>query len=275
MLFDYHIHTSRCGHANGKMEDYVKKAIDKELVEIGFSDHFPMDVLGFSDDTICSMKYEELEEYFADINELRDKYKDKIKIRTGIEMDYQEDIEDMLRKYTNDNRWDYIIGSIHFIDGYDFSKPGQEEFFADRSIDDLYIKYFEKVKNLASSGLFDIIAHIDLIKKFGCHPEKLSLDEIYREIAKVLSGADLAVEINTAGWRHPVKEQYPSLTFIKELVKRNVPLTFGSDAHSPDDVAYNFSNVFKELKRLGLETNIIYGFSKRKPFCVEDLGGIR
>lgn len=267
-MIDYHIHTSRCGHATGEMEEYVKKSIDKGLKEIGFSDHFPMDILGFSDDTICSMNFDELTLYLKDVEYLQEKYEESLTIRTGIEMDYHESIEDKLKIYANNNRWDYIIGSVHFLDGYDFSKPGQEAFFKNKSIDDLYVKYFDEIKKLANSGIFDIVAHIDLIKKFGCKPEKLSLQEIYKEMAGVLFDANMAVEINTAGLRHPVKEIYPSASFVNELILKEVPITFGSDAHRPDDVAYEFSRLFDLVNSLG--DGKIYGFCKREPFRLSE-----
>lgn len=270
-MLDYHIHTSMCTHAAGTMEEYVEYALSKEIREIGFSDHFPMDVLGFSNETICSMSYDDLEDYLSNIDILKEKYEGIIEIRTGIEMDYQEDLEEKLKEFTADNRWDYIIGAIHFIDGYDFSKPGQERVFKNISVDDLYIKYFEKVKNLVNSGLFDIVAHLDLIKKFGCKPKNISLEELYREIAKVVADAGVTVEVNTGGFRHPVKEMYPSNILLEKLFLEGVPFTIGSDAHKPEDVGYNFGLVLEGLQVLGI--NKIFGFRKRKPFLFYEMEG--
>ncbi len=263
-MLDYHIHTSRCGHAEGLIEDYVEKAVEKGIEEIGFSDHFPMDILGFSAETICSMNFEELEDYLEDIDTLNSKNKKRINIKTGVEMDYQSSIEEKLKEFTGDSRWDYIIGSVHFIDGYDFSKPGQDDFFNHNSIDDLYLKYFEKVKNLAKSGIFDIIAHIDLIKKYGKKPGKISLEEVYGEVARVVSDSDMVVEINTAGLRHPVGEIYPSDELMKKLVEKGVPFTLGSDAHRPEDIGFGFRTIKEKLEKHKVES--LVGFQKREPF---------
>lgn len=269
-MIDYHIHTSRCGHARGSIEDYVEASISRGLREIGFSDHFPMDVLGFSSEAICSMSFDELEEYLQDIEKIKRKFGERINIRKGIEMDYQQELEEKIELYASDDRWDFVIGSVHFLDGYDFSKPGQEEFFNDKSIDELYLKYFEEVKKLIKSGLFDVVAHIDLIKKFGCRPQNLDMREIYEEIADLISSTNMTVEINTAGLRHPVKEMYPSFSFLKELASREVPVTFGSDAHKPKDVAYSFPEVKKELKeKIGAMK--VNGFYNRSPVLQEEI----
>jgi histidinol-phosphatase (PHP family) len=169
-IVDYHTHTTRCGHAEGTMEAYVEAAIGAGIKEIGFSDHIPMYWLPADKrDPGIAMPMEELEAYVSDVLRLRDRYKE-IPIRLGLEADFipgkEEDLVRILQPYP----WDYVIGSVHFIGEWDFDNPAKTNRYAEWDISELYAKFFTLEIMAAQSGLFDIMAHIDLIKKFGHRP---------------------------------------------------------------------------------------------------------
>lgn len=240
-IVDYHTHTVRCGHAVGSMEEYVEAAIAAGVREIGFSDHIPMYWLPEEKrDPSIAMRMEELEEYVADVSRLRERYRE-IPIRLGIEADFlpgrEEDLVRILERY----EWDYVIGSIHFIGEWGFDNPAEVNRYADWDISELYARFFTLERMAAESGLFDILAHIDLIKKFGHRPSH-DLGRLYADVAESIARADVAIELSTAGLRKPVGEVYPNPVLLAECARRGVPLVISSDAHSPQEVAWGFED---------------------------------
>ena len=142
-LVDYHIHTSRCGHATGTMEQYVERALEIGLNEIGFSDHLHLYFLPKADrDPSLAMAEEELPEYVDSVLELRDRYP-QIPIRLGIEADFFPGQEETLRRILEQYPWDYVYGSIHFIGDWGFDDPKYVHRYADWDIDELYRHYFD------------------------------------------------------------------------------------------------------------------------------------
>ncbi|MBF7083264.1 histidinol-phosphatase HisJ family protein [Desulfallas sp. Bu1-1] len=249
-LPDYHIHTARCGHAGGEMHEYVEKALELGLREIGFADHIPMYWLEENErDPSLAMSPERLPEYVAEVERLRSYYRG-ITIKLGIEVDFIPGYEDEARRVLDAYPFDYVLGSVHYIDGWGFDNPAYIEEYKNHDIDELYRKYFKLVQQAARSGLFNVMAHPDLIKKFGYRP-KGDLRELYAETAWVFAESGVCIEINTAGLRAPVEEIYPGLILLQECRKRGVPVTTGSDAHVPDQVGYRFDRALSLLTGTG------------------------
>lgn len=265
-LTDYHVHTPRCGHATGRMEEYVEAAIAAGLAEIGFSDHLPMYWLPPERrDRSVAMAMEELEEYVADVLRLRERYPE-IPIRLGVEADYipgrEEDLARLLEPYP----WDYVIGSVHFIGDWGFDNPAEVRRFAEWNLSDLYARFFALEIQAARSGLFDIMAHIDLVKKFGHRPET-DLRPVYREVAAALAQAGVAVELSTAGLRKPVGEVYPHPDLLAECCRHGVPIVINSDAHSPEEVAWGFADALALARAVGYRQ--VVRFSRRQRTAVD------
>lgn len=249
-LFDYHIHTSLCGHAEGEMEEFVKAAVAKEMAEIGFADHLPMYFRAEAErDPSIAMTEAQLPIYFAEIQRLKAKYPN-IGIKCGIEADYIPGQEQQLEKILQSHKFDYVLGSIHFLDQWGFDDSRYLSVYEGWSIDELYVKYFGVLKQAAASGLFDVLAHPDLIKKFGFRPNG-SLDTLYDEVVRVISRYDMCVEVNTAGWRYPAGEMYPSLGFLEACYHYQIPVSLGSDAHCPDQVGQDLDRAVQILKGIG------------------------
>lgn len=245
------------------MEEYVEAAIARGIREIGFSDHIPMYWLPEEKrDPGIAMRMEELEEYVADVYRLRERYQE-IPIRLGLEADFIPGREEELVRILERFEWDYVIGSVHFIGEWDFDNPAKVNRYAEFDISDLYAKFFTLERMAAESGLFDILAHIDLIKKFGHRPSH-DLGRLYADVAEAIAGAGVAIELSTAGLRKPVGEVYPNPTLLGECCKRGVPLVISSDAHSPQEVAFGFA----DAKALALQTGYtqVARFERRQRF---------
>jgi len=258
MLVDYHIHTKMCGHANGEMEEYVESAIKNGLTEMGFSDHFPLFHIEPGD---LSMKMEDFPLYIKKVKEMQEKYKDKITIRLGCEVEYSADIEKPTKEMLSKYNFDYLLGSTHFLGMWIFDHPDHKDEFEKRDVYEIYSNYFTGLEKMISSRMFDIVAHIDLIKKFGYRPSR-PLEEIYSKIAKAINNSSMAIEINTSGLRKPVKEMYPAAQLLKICFETNIPVTLGSDAHKPEEVTRDFDKAVLLIKNAGYTK--IAQFANRK-----------
>jgi histidinol-phosphatase (PHP family) len=263
-VVDYHVHTARCGHATGAMERYVEHAIRSGVSELGFSDHLFMYWLASERrDAELAMAEWEHDFYIEDVERCRHRYASDISIRLSTEADfipgYERDLERILRAYD----WDYVIGSVHFIDGWGFDDSRYLAGFAEWDIDRLYARYFELVGASAETGLFDTIGHADLVKKFGHRPAR-DLGDLYARLAARLAHAGACVEVNTGGLRKPVREMYPHPDLLSEFCKAGVPVTFGSDAHAPDEVAAELAKAATLARSVGYQAYARYARRRRE-----------
>ena len=275
-MIDYHIHTKLCRHGKGELEDFVKSAINKGLVEIGFNEHYPEEFLlkklpkkyhyliPIED---YSMKTEEFPTYVDQVLHLREKYKDKIKVKLGAEFDFLPQEATFLKNQIDKYEFDYVYGSIHqiFMDDKPFAFDDSRfmQLYDDYDIDDCYNVYFLSLHALIKSNLFDVASHIDIIKKYGKRPkDKKKYNEIIDQTIEILKKNDQVIELNTAGSRKPVKEFYPEDFILKKAYENGIELTLGSDAHQPDEVGHKFDEAIKKLKKIGFE--YLISFNKRK-----------
>lgn len=248
MLLDYHIHTYRCCHATGRMEDYVRTAQEKGLKEIGFADHFPLGLLGVEPEDPVTMQPQELDDYIRDVEKLRES--SSIPIRLGVEVDYLPGLEKETAKLLANYHFDYTIGSIHFLKDWDFTHPGQLERYKTENVDVLYERYFSLVQQMAGSNLFEIIGHLDVVKKFSFFPRR-EWEPLVEDTCRAIKKADVCIELNTSGWRAPVGEAYPSDAFLARCLALGIPVTLGSDAHSPRDVGSGLRRAALHLYKIG------------------------
>lgn len=247
-LPDYHTHTSRCGHACGSAADYVRTAYERGLTGIGVCDHLPL--AGHRDPEL-SMDLSDLPDYVEEVMELKRAHPGYVFL--GIEADYEpgsfEETRELLRSFP----FDYVVGSVHFLDGWAFDDPRQQDGWTGRDIGEVYRRYFELVAEAAETGAFTILGHLDLVKKFGHRPERPPL-EAARSLVDRIKRAGVAVEVNTAGLRKPVSEVYPDIALLRLLRIGEVPLTFGSDAHTPEDVGRDFDHALRLAQAAGYDS---------------------
>ena len=237
MMVDYHTHTALCKHGKGTVEDYVRRAIELGLDEIGCSEHIPMPDRF---DEIHRMTIEQYDAQYAPaVSEAAEHFRNSIVVRRGIEADFFVGTEPWVRGFIDQNDFDYVIGSVHFLGEWGFDNPIFVHRYEERDVDATYEQYFQTVAQSARSGLFDVIGHCDLVKKFGHRPSRSMADPI-RAMMEVIREHGLAIEINTSGLRKPVHEVYPGPQILNVAKELRVPITLGSDAHAPEDVGADF-----------------------------------
>jgi histidinol-phosphatase (PHP family) len=251
---DYHMHTPLCGHAVGAPEEYVAQAVKIGLKEIGFSDHAPMVHKRMPGIT---MDFDEVSKYHAMIEDVRKRFASSISIKIALESDFLPGYESRTKSIIDSYPYDYIIGSVHFIDDWAFDDPAEREYWKKHEVDEVYRKYYALLRQSAKTGYFQIIGHCDLPKKFGARPTADLTDDI-RETAKVFKQTGVAIEINTAGLRKPIAEMYPAPNCLKIYHDAGVPLTFGSDAHDPKDVGKDFDKAVALAQWAGYSEYLVF-----------------
>ncbi|QOY54403.1 histidinol-phosphatase HisJ family protein [Candidatus Sulfurimonas marisnigri] len=255
MIVDLHNHTKLCNHAEGEIFEYIEKAIECNIKYFGFSDHAPMNF-----DPKYRMSFEQMKTYEADVLKAKEKYKNKIEILLGYEVDY---LAGHMDKRILNADVDYLIGSVHFIDEWGFDNPEFIGNYENQNIDEIWQKYFNAVRDMAKSGLFDIVGHLDLIKVFKFMPNK-NIVSLAKEALQAIKEADMSIEINVAGFRKPVAEAYPSLSLLKEAYKLDIPITFASDAHHPEQVGLFSNEVIDIAKSVGYTKCALYRGRQRE-----------
>jgi len=249
MRVDMHNHTIRCNHAQGSVEEYIERAIELGVEIYGFSEHAPMEF-----DPKYRLSFEEMQAYEAEILAAKAKYKEQIDIRLGYEVDY-------LPKYMDERvlnaKVDYLIGSVHFLDNWGFDNPEFIKEYENRDLDAIWQEYFEAIESMAKSGLFDVVGHLDLIKVFKFMP-KSSIEMLAHPALEAIKAAGMVVEINPAGLRKPIGEQYPSRNLLEMVYNMGIDITFGSDAHSVEQVGFGYEEVVQLAKEIGFERVVVF-----------------
>jgi histidinol-phosphatase (PHP family) len=243
---DYHTHTPLCCHARGEPTDLAAQAIAVGLTEMGFSDHNPMAKDDFDD---WRMKLGELDLYVEKVQEARRQFPN-LAIKLAMEVDFIPGYEDWVRELAARHPWDYFIGSVHYVGTWAIDNPKHISEWKKRDTYEVWEAYFECLTLAAESKLFDIIGHADLCKRFCFYPQQdwTGLAKRFLEAAK---RNDVAMEINTAGLRKDCKEMYPHPWIVQEAARLGVALTFGSDAHAPEDVARNWGEALALARGAG------------------------
>ena len=222
MRVDLHNHTFLCNHATGRPEEYIQQAIKSKIDIFGFSEHAPMNF-----DEMYRLKNDEVQKYIELIDEVKNNYQNKIEILTGFEVDFLPGYSD---NSIFDLDVDYFIGSIHFLniknEPWGFDNPEYIGGYHNVDLDKLWQEYFSAMQEMVKTGKYHIVGHIDLMKIFQFMPQKKSVEELIEPLLKEIKTANMAIEINGAGLRKPVKEQYPSKNILKLIYDLNIPITF-------------------------------------------------
>ncbi len=268
-LMDYHSHNRRCGHATGEIEDYVKVAIEKNLKEIGISDHFPLGAIldepQFKEIIKgVSMEVKEFPNYIKDIKYLKEKYKDKIKVLISTEVNFATpgraltSQKKILEPFMDD--YDYLLGAIHDIKWHESPviildpREGSEA-LKKYGIEKINLEYINKLIKLVDTNFFDVIAHFDN-NRILFRPDKPNYSQsIWQKLLDLLDkikNKGMAIEINTSGTLKGIGSQFPDDKIIKEIIQRDIPLMLGSDAHRPKNIGYMFEKFIEKAKKWGL-----------------------
>lgn len=259
MRIDLHNHTTLCNHATGSVEEYVQRAIELGIDEYGFSDHAPMNY-----DPKYRMDILEKHQYEKWVLDVKEKYKDKIKVLLGYEVDY---LDGYILDEIKNAKVDYLIGSVHFLknknDMWGFDNPEFIGVYKSKDIDTIWIEYFDAIKSMAKTNLFDIVGHFDLIKVFKFLPKK-DIRLLAKNALTQIKKSNLVLEINPAGLRKPINETYPSKQLLELAFEMQIDITFGSDAHSVEQVGFMYENALNLAKQIGYKQCVSFEQRERK-----------
>jgi histidinol-phosphatase (PHP family) len=256
VIVDYHMHLrnsrGHVAHETTAVGVFVEAARRAGLDEIGFTEH----AYCFTQTrTLWSVAYQsdrcvhDLEAY---VNAVLQARADGLPVKLGLEVDYVPGREDETRALLAPYPWDYLLGSVHFIDGY--AVDGEPSLLAAVGVEEGWRRYFEALAHAARSRLFDSLSHPDLVKIFGSRAAGFD----YAEIADAIAEAGVAVEVSTAGLRRPVGELYPHPDLLRACRDRGIPITMGSDAHVPDFVGRDFDRARELLRNTGYDTVTVF-----------------
>lgn len=248
---DTHIHTCFSHGQNTPFEMHAK-ASRNGLSLIGFSEHSPRP-LGYD----YKNEYRErLSRYLGDYAEQVAMLKknamtnlSSCQVLFGMEMDWLAGEEDFVEKAARAFPFDYLIGSVHFLDHWGFDASAADwEGLSQEECEKLYVKYFAAWKKMIESGLFQIAAHPDLIKifsvgQFHAWLAKKKAQDLIRDSLTALKNSGMALEISSAGLRKPCGEIYPAPMILSIAAEFEIPVALASDAHCTGDVAYAFSDL--------------------------------
>lgn len=237
MLIDYHTHHVRCGHAVGELEEYVLRGIEMGLSQIGLSDHMPLlhvDPATYYPE--MAMPMDELPRYVEECLSLKERYKDRIDVRVGLEGDFIEGYEAEIEQLVTSYPWDYVIGSVHFLGEWDISDYRQTHNWEGKNILTVYEQYYDAVKKAVATGFYDIMGHIDVIKRFGYRPaseNSRDVEALENSALSAVQKSGMVMELNASGLSKACKEMFPSKRMVSEAFRLGIPVTIGSDAHDP------------------------------------------
>jgi histidinol-phosphatase (PHP family) len=248
MLASYHNH-SRWSDGRASIAELVAAARNLGLDELGVSDHYLVTV-GEEDPPAWAMSRASAR---ACLDELR-AYAGSTApvVRVGLEVDWYADRRDAIAAAIDDaGPLDYVIGSVHEVDDFPIdASPVPWQRLDEKARDEVHRRYWLAVRDLAASGLFDIVAHIDLSKKFGFYP-LVDLDEEIDDALDAISASDMVVEINTAGWHKACADAYPTVEILQRCRKRDIPVTISADAHKPEHLVRDFRRAAARLASAG------------------------
>jgi histidinol-phosphatase (PHP family) len=257
---DYHTHTPLCRHAEGEPEAYVDAALVAGLTEYGISDHAPQVPEPFDD---WRMKLAELPEYLSWIEQARTRAAGRIPVRAGLECDWLPGAGDWIADLASRHEWDYLIGSVHYLGHWDFDNPKWLGRWSETDVDSVWTAYWETYAKMADSGLFDILGHPDLVKKFS-HIPGGDLDRFYEPVIDAIAASGCVIELNTAGWHKPCAEAYPAPRFLELACSAGIGLVISSDSHAPHEVARDFPQAIALAKAAGYYETVLFEKRRRR-----------
>lgn len=259
-MIDYHVHTPLCNHATGTMNQYIKRAMDAGLCEICFLEHLTLNEKG----SALSMTPAQLPLYYHTVRRLSAKYRGRIRIRVGLEVDFSPETYTQAAAIIKPFAFDVIAGSIHFLSDTNIVSA-RESKHNTMDIEKICDRYIDLLGRLVDSRLFDVICHIDLPKKFAATISERFYENVDALMERI-SYNGMAVEVNTSGFDHPAGEQYPAKRLMETCCRHKIPVTLGSDAHSPEEVGRHFDRAVVLMQHSGIVS--VSGFRRRTRYDI-------
>ncbi len=260
-FYDSHMHTTLCKHAVGSPSEYAASALQKKLKGITFTCHNP--VPDWSPGV--RMSIEEYPIYIDMIKAVQEEYAGQLEIYLGLESDYIPGMESWLEKLHARQPLSYILGSVHsHLSDY------RKRFFHD-NIREFQELYFDHLVSAAKTGLFNALAHPDLVK--NCYPDSWNYLELRDHVCRCLdqiAKTDTAMELNTSGVNKRVKEFNPGASMLSDMAARSIPVVLGSDSHVPERVGADFAAACEVLRNSGYSEVSYFINGERKQISIVD-----
>jgi histidinol-phosphatase (PHP family) len=275
VLTDLHVHlrpdelehTAAEHFTAANAERYLEAAAERGVEYLGVSEHvyrFRESLSVWQHPFWVSCALDDLDGYCAFV-------RDETGLRLGIEADFVPGREDRMANLLDARAWDYVIGSIHFLLDRALDMRGEWDVWRSADPEKVWRRYFETLGEAARSGLFDVLAHPDLVKVWGAdapRPEG-DLRHFYDLAMDGIADSDVAIEVSTAGLRKPVREIYPAPAFLEMCLEAGRPVALSSDAHVPGDLGYRYDDALELLGSLGVSELAVYEGRERR---MEPLG---
>jgi histidinol-phosphatase (PHP family) len=266
VIVDYHMHLrdgdERIDHTVGAVEKYVEAAAGSGVDEIGFTEHvyyFEQTRGLWDQDYMLERCVHDLDRYVGAVVGAKER---GLPVKLGLEVDYVTGREAETAEVLAPYPWDYLLGSVHFVDGFPVDQePGLVEKLGPQ---EAWRRYFVWLRNAARSGLFDSLAHPDLVRHHGPRPDLEAVQFLQEETADAIEAAGVCVEVSSAGLHKPVGELYPEPALLEACHARGVPITLASDAHVPQNVARDLDHAVAHARAAGYETVTVFDRRKRR-----------
>jgi histidinol-phosphatase (PHP family) len=261
MLSDYHLHlrlddldaTAESSFTTANFERYRATADERGIAELGVSEHvyrFAQALEVWQHPLWREFARDDLEDYCRFVREETD-------MRLGIEADFIAGAEDRTANLLDAHDFDYVVGSVHFLRDHALDMDDYTVWGTGRSAEEIWRTYFQTLGEAARSGLFDILAHPDLVKVWGRGRPDRPLPEgdlrRYYELAiDGIAESGIAIEVSTAGLRKHAQEMYPAPAFLEMCVEAGAPIALSSDAHRSEDVGADYDRALELLESVGV-----------------------
>ena len=269
MLTDYHLHlrpdeggtTAERYFTAENVDRYLAAAAAAGVEELGVSEH----VYRFRQ-ALDLWRHPLWEENALDDLDAYCEFVRSTQLRLGVECDFVPGAEERTAELLGARDFDYVVGSVHFIGEQAVDHPGWDVWEGSADPDEVWHRYFEALAECARSGLFDILAHPDLVKVWGRDrplPQG-DLRRFYEPAVEAIAQSGIAVEISTAGLRKPIGELYPARGFAELCVEAGAPFALSSDAHLPEHVGFAYESAVGFLDDLGVGEICVFERRQRR-----------
>jgi histidinol-phosphatase (PHP family) len=271
MLTDYHVHlrpdaddtTPARYFTPANADRYREVASERGIAELGVSEHvyrFSAALDVWDHPFWRPWAVDDIDDYCGFVRSETD-------LRLGIEADFVPGREDRMANLLEAREWDYVVGSVHFVadmavdldDEWDIWRRGD-------SAEKVWKRYFDALGEAARSGLFDIMAHPDLVKVHGDSRPRPDTDlrRYYEPAVEAFLDAGVAVELSTAGLRKQAGELYPARGFLEMVVDAGLPIALSSDAHEADQLGFRYEDAVAELEAVGVKELCVFERRQRR-----------
>lgn len=250
---DAHLHTNLSPDSNVPIDVYAEQAAERGIAEIAITDHVDFEP------GAPAHGYATFAEREHVVRAAAERWADRgVAIRFGVELTYDRTWHDDVRDHLARHRYDFTIGSVHDRVGSPYAPSRVAAWVAGRSLREVVAPMFDEVEAAARSGLFDVIGHIDVVKRY-LHPYVTAADlaavpELYEPILRALVDSGTALEVNTSGLRHGVAETYPSPAIVQRYrAMGGRAVTVGSDGHRAEQFAWALDDGYAAVAAAGFE----------------------